>query len=379
MTVAALPGVRPGVLLHIVAAGPRAHRRRSLVTVLVLGLACLVVVDTSGRTDASRRTLLAALEAPSLRLVRIVDRAGQAGLSAETVEELVSLGSVEWAIGLGEAGPIGRNAALGSPKEGFGAGPVGVRAYVGDLFGGPLLRLASGRLPETGEGVAGASAARTLGLADGFGTVEEDRRAQIAVVARFEAVRGVEGLDAYVLVRGGRETAVTEILVLLRASRDVEPFVARLHRLLPPAGAPPGVERAPELVALREQLATEAGALDAAILWGALGTTAAMVAALRFGAIDERRREFGLRRSQGATRSTIGAIVVLEGTVLAAVGVVLGAVVGAALVVLQTGFAPDPVLLAAVGSLLVLTAVGGSMPAAVAAARRDPVEVLRTI
>ncbi|GIW20360.1 MAG: hypothetical protein KatS3mg065_0656 [Chloroflexota bacterium] len=379
MSAAALPGIRPRVLLHIVAAGLRGHRRRSLVTMFVMSLACLVVVDTSGRTDATRRTLLAALEAPALRVVRIVDRAGSAGLSAATVEQLRALGSVEWAIGLGQVGPIGRNATLAASRGGFGADAVGVRAYVGDLFGGPLLRLASGRRPEIGEAVVGAAAARALGLADGFGTVEDDRQAQVAVVGVVEADRGVEGLDAYALVRGGPGTAVTELLVLLRTSRDVEPFVARLGDFVPSREGPLGIERAAELAALTEALAADAGALDAAVLWGALATTAALVAALRFGAVDERRREFGLRRSQGATRSTIGAIVVLESAILGGIGVVLGAAVGAALVVVQTGLAPDPVLLAAVGWLLALAAVAGSVPAAVAAAWRDPVEVLRTI
>jgi putative ABC transport system permease protein len=379
MSAGRLPGIRPRVLLHIVVAGLREHRRRSLVTILVMGLACLVVVDTSGRTDATRRSLLAALEAPSLRLVRIVDRAGQAGFSTAAVEQLRALGSVEWAIGLGQVGPIGRNAALGGPRGGFGAGAVGVRAYVGDLFGGPLVRLVSGRRPEIGEAVAGAAAARALGLADGFGAVEDDRQGQVAVVGVVEAAHGVEGLDSYALVRGGAETAVTELVVLLRASRDVEPFVARLGDLLPSREGPLGIERAAELAALTEALATDAGALDAAVLWGALGATAAMVAALRFGAIDERRREFGLRRSQGATRSTIAAIVVLESAILGAIGVVLGGAVGAVLVVAQTGLAPDPALVASVGWLLALAAVAGAIPAAVAAARRDPIEVLRTI
>jgi len=161
--------------------------------------------------------------------------------------------------------------------------------------------------------------------------------------------------------------------------RDVEPFVARLGDLLPSREGPLGIERAAELAALTEALATDAGALDAAVLWGALGATAAMVAALRFGAIDERRREFGLRRSQGATRSTIAAIVVLESAILGAIGVVLGGAVGAVLVVAQTGLAPDPALVASVGWLLALAAVAGAIPAAVAAARRDPIEVLRTI
>lgn len=379
MSLRTLPGIKPEVLLRVVVGSLRQHRRRSAVTVLVLALAGVVVVGTSGRTDAARRTLLAALEAPSLRLVRIVDRTGSAGLSAETVAGLAAVGPVEWAVGLGRVGPIGRNAVLGGPTEGYGAGAVGVRAYVGDLLAGPLLRFASGRQPDVGEAVAGTAAAETLGLADAMGTVEDDRGDRIAVVGTVTAAAGVEGLGEYVLVRGGAETEITELLVLARTSADVEPFVARLSGLVPRGEAPLGIERATELVTLREELARETGALDAAVLWGALVTAMVMVAAIRFGAIDERRREFGLRRSQGATRSTIGAIVVLESAVLGVTGVALGVLAGGVLVVVQTGFVPDPVLLTAIGCLLVLAGVAGSVPAAVAAAWRDPVDVLRTI
>lgn len=378
MSGASPPGIRTSVLLRIVARGLVEHRRRSVAAVVVMALACVAVVDTSGRTDVVRRSLVAALEEPGLRLVQIVDRSSQAMLSEDTVGQLSSLGSVEWVLGLGPLGPIGRNAALGSPREGYGGEAVGVRAYVGDLFGGPFVRLDSGRRPEPGEAVAGRMAVRRLGFADGLGTVDDDRQHRVGVVGTLAAATGLDRLDAYVLVRGGPEVTVTELLVLVRRARDVEPFVARLPRLLPSPDVPLGIERSSELAALRQELAREAGALDAAVLWGALATTAAMVAALRFGAIDDRRREFGLRRSQGATRSTIGAIVVLETFLLAVAGTGLGALVGVGLVVVQTGLAPEVGLVAAIAALLTLAAVAGSVPAAVAAALRDPLEVLRT-
>ena len=188
----------------------------------------------------------------------------------------------------------------------------------------------------------------------------------------------VENLDAYVLIRGDEaDELVTAILVLIRTSAQVEPFVERLHDLLG-QDVPLGVERATELLAIRDSLATEAGELDGAILAGSLSTGILLIGAILYGAIEERRREFGLRRSQGATRSTIAALVFIESTVLALVGTFLGAIAGTLVVVVQTGALPDTVLTFAVGSLVTLAAVAGSILPAAAAALREPLYVLRS-
>lgn len=97
-----------------------------------------------------------------------------------------------------------------------------------------------------------------------------------------------------------------------------------------------------------------------------------------YGAIEERRREFGLRRSQGATRSVIAALVVTESAALALLGTVAGSVVGTVVVAWQTGMVPDPALTLAIGGLVTLAGIAGSLPPAASAALRQPLYVLRS-
>jgi putative ABC transport system permease protein len=358
--------------------GVTGHLVRSAVTILVVALATTAVIGTSGRTEAARRTLLARLEVPEARLVRVVDRDGQAGLSPAAVSRIASLQSVAWVVGLSPAGPLGWNPALGGPRQGYASEAIGTRRYWGDLGVGPLIRVLAGRDPAIGEAVIGHRAAGVFGLADGAGTVDDEEVGPVAIVAEVAAIPPVENLGSYVLIRGDQgDASVTELLVLVRTSAQVEPFVERLPDLLG-LDAPIGIERATELLSIRESLVTEAGELDAAILAASLISGALLIAAILYGAIEERRREFGLRRSQGATRSTIAALVFIESTVLAVVGSILGAIVGTALVFTQTDAVPDPVLTVAIGALVTLAAIAGSILPAAAAAWREPLYVLRS-
>lgn len=108
-----------------------------------------------------------------------------------------------------------------------------------------------------------------------------------------------------------------------------------------------------------------------------------MVVAVAVGAIlasiyntmNERRREFAILRSLGASRSTVFGAIVLEAATIAALGALLGfavyaAVLGAASVILRekTGvvldvLAPDPILWMAPLGMVLLGAVAGLLPA----------------
>ncbi len=371
-------GIRPSVLLLLARRGVGGHRVRSVVTILVVALATIAVIGTTGRTEAARRSLLAQLEVPAARLVRVVDRDGQANLTPDAVRRIASLRSVAWVVGLSPAGPLGRNPALGGPRQGYASEAVGTRRYWGDLAGGPLIRAVSGRDPAPGEAVVGNRAADVLGLADRAGTIDDEISGSVAIVAEVIAVAPVENLGAYVLIRAdAADAGVAELLVLLRTSAQVEPFVERLPGLLG-AGTPLGIERATELLAIRSGLATEVGELDAAVLAASLISGTLLVGAILYGAIEERRREFGLRRSQGATRSTIAALVVIESMLLVIAGTIVGAISGTLLVLAQTGAPPDPGLTIAVGAIVSLAAIAGSLLPAAAAALREPLYVLRS-
>lgn len=381
MTPPTLHGIRADVALQSALRSIARHRVRSAVTVLIIAVASTVVVGTTGRTDASRRAVLERLDAPLARIIRVVDRTGEAGLRPEALERVLAMSDVEWAIGLGPVGSLGRNLALGDPATIGNAGePVGTRLAWGDFARGPLVLLVGGRPPREGEAIAGSRAVAALGLADDVGTVTDHSRGPISVVGTAVFGRAVEDLGSYVLIHASVDAPepVREFMVLAHSAAAVERLVDVLPGLVRPIDVNSvGIERAEELVRLREALVAEVGSLNAAILSGSLAAAALLTAINVFGAITARRREFGLRRTQGATRSTIAALVLIELAILAVIGATGGVLAGTALVAWQTSFLLEPLLGASIAVLLSLAAVLGTLPAALAAAVQEPLYALR--
>lgn len=373
-------GLRPGVAAGLAANSARHHPVRSGVTLVIVALAAAVVVATTGRTDAARQSILARLDAPANRIIRVVDRTGTAGMRPAALTRIASVSGVEWSIALGPVGNLARNAGLGDAQTTGNAGePVGTRLYWGDLGAVAEVRLTVGRLPHAREALAGATARRSLGLAAGFGTVVDDDAGPVGVVGTMHFGPALENLNSYVLIRAGDTSGhVAEIVVLADAASSVEPLVELLPGIIAPDDVTSiGIKRAEALTALRDALAREVTALNAAILLGSLGMAALLVTINLFGAIAERRREFGLRRTQGATRSVIAALVIMEVGGLALLGSLCGVVTGVVLITWQTGLILDPVLSLAIAVLLTLGALAGSVPAALAAAYQEPLYALR--
>jgi putative ABC transport system permease protein len=99
-------------------------------------------------------------------------------------------------------------------------------------------------------------------------------------------------------------------------------------------------------------------------------------------AVSRRRREFGIRTALGASRHQIRRVVLRDGVVITGGGLVLGAVFAAwlarALASLEYGItAADPVTWSMVLVLLALTTLAASWVPASAAARLDPLVLLR--
>jgi predicted permease len=98
--------------------------------------------------------------------------------------------------------------------------------------------------------------------------------------------------------------------------------------------------------------------------------------------VSRRRREFGIRAALGASRGRIRRVVLRDAVIITGAGLALGTVCGAwlaqALGSLQYGITPhDPVTWSTVLVLLALTTLAASWVPASAAARLDPLALLR--
>jgi predicted lysophospholipase L1 biosynthesis ABC-type transport system permease subunit len=99
--------------------------------------------------------------------------------------------------------------------------------------------------------------------------------------------------------------------------------------------------------------------------------------------VSQRTREIGIRVALGARSARVVRMVVAQGLVVAALGIVLGLVAAAGVVrvlgSLLYGVAPsDPVVWVTVASLLMAIAVAASLLPAMRAARVDPMLALRS-
>ncbi len=110
---------------------------------------------------------------------------------------------------------------------------------------------------------------------------------------------------------------------------------------------------------------------------GVLAAGLLLVALTLIGAVSQRRRDFGRRRALRASRSTVVALVLLQTSAAALVGVAAGGVAGLVLVNRLAGSLPSPGFTFGVVVLTLLTALLAAVPPAVLAAYRDPVRILR--
>jgi ABC-type antimicrobial peptide transport system permease subunit len=124
-----------------------------------------------------------------------------------------------------------------------------------------------------------------------------------------------------------------------------------------------------------------------AMVLGAFGALALLLAGIGlYGvvaySVSRRSREVGIRMALGAERSQVLRLMLGQGGRLALVGIVLGALVSAAvarvlasLLYGVSGF--DPIAYGAAAAVLLLVALMANLVPAIAAARIDPVHALR--
>lgn len=342
-------------------------------TVLVLITAGVTafILSTTGQTVRAEQQVLARIDQAGTRLVSVFDSDGTADIPVDAVELVGRLSSVEWVIGLGYA-TDGRNTALGQ-----GGAPVAVREVWGEL---PTEVVVNGRAPGPGEGLIGVDAQTTAGLELPLGSLDVGDH-QVALVGGFTAGDALGFLQSGVLVRPTDATGarLRSIHVLATTPAQVEPLT---RAVLGVVGAEDPLKLALEtsqtLADVRIAVSGQLGAYGRDLVLAALAASLVLVALVVYGSVSLRRQDFGRRRALGAGRPTIISLVATQSLTVAAIGALVGAVVGTAIVWRLTGGPPTTIRFTlAIIALTILAALAASIPTALIAAYRDPVRVLR--
>jgi putative ABC transport system permease protein len=384
--------------LRTATAGLRTRPLRAVLSALGIAVGIAAMISVVGISASSREQVNQQLEALGTNLL-IVEAGqtiggGDASLPADSVDMVARIGPVQTvsAVGSVDANVYRTDAIPETQTNG-----ISVHAARTDLLGTVGGSVASGRwlddaLSAYPAVVLGATAAERMGISATDGTVAVWLGDEwFTVVGALDPVPLAPELDSAALVGwdvaaelfgfDGSPTTVYE--------RSTEETVAAVRDVLPATVSPSN----PEEVAVSrpsDALAAQAAADETlttlllalggvALLVGGIGVANTMVIA-----VLERRSEVGLRRALGATRRHIRIQFLGESLLLAALGGVGGAVLGA---VVTAGFAatrdwpfalPLWVLGGAAGATIAVGALAGAYPAA-RAARMSPTAALATV
>lgn len=362
---------RPGYFL-----ADARHRLRSplvptLVVVLILFAGTTAVFATTGLAVASQQRTLERINSPEGRLITVTDPQGSAGLSPRSVDIVLSLTGVEWAIGVGPATDVTNTTVPGGSS-------VPARALYGSLP--PPLAMDQERPLAPGQAIAGPGLAQRLGLSDGVGAVHS-RTQDAVVVGSFTARAPLTSLNGNLLIVSAANQGSGRLLALWVSVRDVAHLatvadaVADSLVLTEPGAV--RVKTSEELALLSTDVAAELARTARLTVTGLLLAVAILVGALQYGRVAGMARDIGRCRALGATRSTIVLQVLINAGLCGVIGSVLGIAVGLVINAVVAGALPGAGFTVAVGTLMVLAALAGSVAPAIRAARLDPVRILR--
>lgn len=388
--------VRFADLLALGVHGLRSHPLRASLSALgiAIGIAAMVaVIGISTSSEARVQERLASLGTNLLTVSAGKDLFGNATAlpeeAAERLRRIEGVQQVGW-LAVVEKVHVYRSEFIDPGATGglavAATDEALIHATAGELHTGSWLSSATGKYPAA---VLGATAAERLGI--------RSVGSQVWLGEQYFTVTGIlkpsplaPELDTMALIGKG---IATDLFAFSGApttiyERSADEVVPTVRELIPPTVNPEAphevnVSRPSDALAAKNTIDQAftgllVGVGSIALLVGGIGVANTMVIT-----VLERRREIGLRRSLGATRSHIRSQFLVEAVLLAAYGGVVGTILGwviTAIVAQANGWLvsiPPIVLVAGVAVTVIVGAVAGVLPA-IRAARTSPTEALAT-
>ncbi|NEM91390.1 ABC transporter permease [Galbitalea soli] len=336
----------------------------------LVAASCASVILTSGRTDGAQEHVVASLDSAGTRSITVQASTGSE-LDPAVIGRVRRIRDIAW-LGAFSAPIDGHNSAIRDDtnlpvRNMFASSPT------------PLHLPRSIPLPGK-EGWSSQSALFDLGLPDKVGGISLSNGKNIDVAGELVTPSYLNFLQPLTVVPvSASDVGPISVLVITVKRPTLVSAVTRA--MLPLLGTTDPtkitISTSQNLAELRglikEQLAASSQALVAIIF----AVTAAVLAAMLYGLVLMRRKDFGRRRALGATRSLVIGLVTFQVAFLAAGGAVAGVLGSELTLAIQQQPIPGVSYATAVAVLAVIVSIAASVIPAVVAARRDPVAELR--
>jgi putative ABC transport system permease protein len=343
----------------------------SVVSIVMVAGMCATVLLTTGRTVGAEQAVLGSIDSAGTRSI-VIRADADAGLDTDVLDRLAHIEGIEWAGAFGAAQDVTNAAVPGGTK-------VPVRLAWGDHLG--LLGIPDSQPIENRTAWASAAALEQLGMPDRVGGVTSDSGADYAIAGEIPVPDYLGFLEPLVIVPQTRDAAApaVSVLVVIAARPDLVTPVSQAVQSVLAVDDPTKVKlsTSESLASLRALVEGQLGSFGRNLVIVIFALTAILVAAILYGLVMLRRKDFGRRRALGASQGLIIGLLLTQMAALSLVGAVIGSA-AAAIGLAATG---DPLpgldFFVAVAVLAIAVGLVAAVVPAVAAARRDPLKELR--
>ena len=388
----------PADVARVGSIGLRTRRLRAALSAIGIAIGIASMVAVLGISESSKSELVSKLDRLGTNLLEV--GAGQGlfgasdGLSSEATLVVSRIGPVEQVASVGTVpANVYRSDAI-PEEETNGIGVVATELDLLETLGATMAkgRFLNAATAETPAVVLGFIAAERLGISGpGEGIVVWLGDEWFNVVGVLDSVELAPSIDRAVMIGYPIADALFDVdgrpsTIYVRSDPETIEAVSDVL----PASINPEAPEEVEVSRPSDALEARAAVNDAltALLVG-LGAVALLVGGVGIAnvmviSVLERRQEIGLRRAMGATKRHIWGQFLTESLILAAVGGLVGVVLGSAVTVAYAGIqewdavVPLYGLVGGIGAALAIGAVAGLYPA-VRAARLAPTEALRSV